>query len=273
MGHPFDDTLDLRAIEIADGGDLVRERDLRREEEIRSSLARIASIAEHEDRRLDLGVELAQAGDAVSVGIGRDPDDDPIRRKEVLDGGPFLGELRVEHHRDRATTRGDTERVDLCGDGGDERRRAGGADDDHPSIADVRDHLRQARGHRPCLPLAFVIHRADGDERDVRRRDGIDGAGGEPQATICQVLGDHLAETWLMERHFAGEQHVAPHGRLLDSDDVVAPLSSACCGDQPDVALAYDGNFQCKPPPIPSLVSDRSLGQRLVRPGGVRAPL
>ena len=132
VGHRRDDLSRRGAVRIAQLGKLVREADLRREEQVRAELARAASVAViiRTGARRRRGTARRSAR-RPTVGSSSEPRTTRSGSQEVLDRRALLGELRV--HEDAAPRSASGVRAhpaDDAGQGRQEPRRQGRADDE-----------------------------------------------------------------------------------------------------------------------------------------------
>src|SRR5256885_1136241 len=73
--------------------------------------------------------------------------------------------------------------------------------------------------------------------------------GGEAEAAVGAVAGDHLLQARLVDGHAAGVEQLDLARVLVDAHHVVAAVGEAGAGDQADVAGADDRDpHRCVPP-------------------------
>ena len=209
---------------LADVGDLVDERDLRRQERVRGELDHLGGGDVGDDAlAAERGVErLKRSGGLLVAGIGAD--DDAIGVHEVADGGALLEELGAGDVREPGVLAAD-------------RRPGPGRDG--------------ALHHQRVLALGgqLVDHRADPREVGVAGvgRRGVDAAEQELGAVEdlvhrrrerepLGVTGDEVGEPRLVDRNVAGAQRLDL--RLVDvhRDHGHAEIGEAGGGDEADPA-------------------------------------
>ena len=95
-GNPGEDLVDLRAVLLREGGNLVGERELQGKECVRAILDQLGGgdVDDHA-RGIDVGEQGLHPRLTVRVGVGEAAEDDPRRRAEVREGRALAKELRV----------------------------------------------------------------------------------------------------------------------------------------------------------------------------------
>ena len=210
VGHGPDDLIDISAVLVAQLGELVGEADLGREEEVGAELAqRGVGRAHLEDRRVHVAIQPAQAVRPVALDVVGDSENHPLGLKEILDGGPFLGELGVEQDRHLAEPGLLAHSPDDDREVGEEPRRQGRANHEDGVLREPRDDVVETRLDRPGLPAAVAVMGPHGDEDDLGLADR-GRIGGERQAPRIAVDLNQLTQARLMERHPSIEQCLDP---------------------------------------------------------------
>ena len=93
------DLVDVGSGLLAQRGDLVRERQLERQERVGAVLDDLGCLDVNDEAgRLDAIVQSEDRRERVEIGIRKAPDDDPARVGEIIDCRPLAQELRVREH-------------------------------------------------------------------------------------------------------------------------------------------------------------------------------
>ena len=233
-------------VDVPDGGtqvgELVRERDHRRQERVRGVLDRLRRRHRRPDPRHvrkpfvevleDLGGALVVAAEDQAVGF-----------HEVLDCLPLGEELRVGRHAEADTCPPvrrllEDRRHHVARRSGDDRA----LDDDDGVVVTLTDRLAHGAGRRPHgaeVDVRPVERCADGNHRHVGAPDGL--------CEVCrrvEVLADvaleQLVEPLLEDRRAPGGDRAHPFLVQVDACDVVTLVSQADAGNEPDVAETDD---------------------------------
>ena len=242
---------DVRAQTLREIGELVHERDARRQHRIRRIFGELGGAHVHHQHSLmaplKRRVNAAQRRDGVRVVAA---DDDAIGTHEIVDGRALLEELRIgddgEWHSDiaRAQLVGNCG-ADVVGGPHGHRRLV---DDDlgrRHSLADVAGCLQDVAHIRAAV---LVGRGTDRDELQGTMRDRCVDVGGEAQPPRGDVALDHQLQARLVNRYAAGLERFDLSLVDVQAQDVVADLREAGSGDEPDVARANHRDFHCGVP-------------------------
>ena len=230
----LDDRLDVRAGRVGDAGQLVGERDLHPEEDVRSELDQGDRTGIRDQRRrAERRVQVDDRLGGRLVPRLQPAGHDAVRAIEVLEGLAFAHELGI----------GDDRRALGGSGGGRERREAArpvererGADHDHvvrtrgPQQPRDRD-LDVDRGERAIR----TGRRAHADEAEAGVGGGIE-LGGEGQRAAGQGDGQRLGQARLEDGRSPVRQAGNPPGVVIGDGDPMAEAREADRGDQTDVA-------------------------------------
>ncbi len=240
--HALGDLDDVGAGLLAHVGDLVDERDLRRQERVGGQLDHLGAgdVGAHELTGALTAVLRGQQGavqldDRVAGPVAVVADDDAVGLQEVGDRRALLQELGAGDVAEAALALLLEQALDAL---------AGAARDGrlHDERVVVR---RRHRGHdgvdRGEVGVAAVgRRRADRDEQQPGRTEGVLDVRREVQAFAVAL--DHLGEAGLVDRHFAVLQPLDLAGVDVDAVDVVAQLRESRRSDESDVAGADDAD-------------------------------
>ena len=185
----------------------------------------------HDNRRVEGRVDLLHRRN----GPWRtDPDDDPVRPHQVLDGKAFPEEFRVADHveldRRLAVT---LDRFGHLVPGPDRHR----ALVHHDLMAGHRrgnvtgNPLDETQVHRPVRQR----RRGDGNENHVRLLHALGRAGGETQPAGRRVPPEQLFQTRLVDRNSSRLKRFDLLGVVIHANDPVAGLGKAGAGNQPHI--------------------------------------
>ena len=237
--HALHDLGHVRSRRLTDVGDGVDEGDLGGEEGVRGVLDDLGGGEIGDDHGpLEGGVQLDEGHGHL---LGGRADHDAIGTKGVLDGGALAEELGIRHDVELHGAR-----LVPADDFPHELARAYG----HRRLVDhdlVAVHAAADLGsHRLDLGevgLARVLGRgAHRDEDDVGVAYARAHVGGEGEAPVIHVAGDHLLETGLVDGHAAGAQGLDLVAVLVHADDVVAEVGEDRPRHESDISGADDAD-------------------------------
>ena len=228
---------DVGSGRFADVGDLVDERDSRRQEGIRCQLDHLGRGDIGPD---DLGVERrVQRGDPLDRVVAVSADHDPVRLHEVADGRSLGEELRIRDVRNVP----EAVRVELL-------PNRGAGSDRHGALHRQNRPLGNADGgelghdvvNGRQIGVARIHGRgADAHEQDARRGDELGQLEREAEPLSGRPHG--VLESGLVDRDDAGAQVVDPVGIHVADESVVTELGQAGACDQPDPPGSDDADI------------------------------
>ena len=221
---------------LAQVGDLVDERDLRRQERVARVLRdlRRLDVREHH-RRLDQVQRTVDPRHHLPRPLALHPDHHAVGLHEVLDRRALTQELRVRRHVEFPR------RTRLADDPGnlptraDRHRRLG---HHHRVAPDRRRDLRRRRVHvaQVGMPVAPTRRRADRDEHRIGIADRLRQVRPEPETARLHIVRHKLVQPGLVDRHDALQQPIDLPRILVDAENIVPEVSEAGPGHQTDVA-------------------------------------
>ena len=264
------DMLDVRAELVGEIGELVHERDPRREHRVRRVLRELGRAHVHDEQPLVVALEGridgAHDGNGTLV-VGADHD--PVGPHEILDRRALFQEFRIRHDGERRVRAARAQL--LAHRRANPVRRADGhgrlVDDDlvlgHPTT-DV------ARGRQHVLHVGrsiLVRRRADRDELQDAVRDRSVLIRRETQPPRSDVARDHRREPRLVNRHAALLEHFDLARVDVEAQHVVADLGETGPGDEADVPRADHRHLHAVTPSVLLIAASaatgiRSLGDR-----------
>ena len=237
--HPARDLEHVRAGLLADVGDLVDERDLRRQERVGGELDHLGAgdVGAHE-RSVERLVEL---DDGIAGPVALVTDHDAVGVQEVLERRALLEELGAGHVREARLA----VLLERAPDRGARAHRHGRLH--HQRVMVGRRHRADHGVDRRQVGVARVgRRRADGDEQQPRVLERGRDLGPEVQALA--VSGHALGQPRLVDRDLAAFEPGDLVGIDVDAPDLAAELRKARRGDQSHVAGADDCNrFASRP--------------------------
>ncbi len=224
------DQLDVGAEVIGEIGELVHERDPRRQHRVRRVFGELGRAHVHHQQPLvaahERRVDRTHRGDRALV-VGADHD--AVGPHEIVDRRALLQEFRIGDHGegDRRAAHAKVLRDRRADTVGGAYRHGGLVDDDlelgHPA-ADA------ARGREHVLHVGRAVligRRADGDELQRAVRDACIDVGGEAKAPGRRVAADERLQPGFVDRHAARFQHRDLAGVDVDAQHVVADFGQA----------------------------------------------
>ena len=232
--YPGKDVVDVGASLLAQRSDLVRERQLEREERIGAVLDDLGRLdIDDEAWSVDPVVERDDRRERFGIGIGEAADDDAARVGEVFDGSALSQELGVGEHARRRQP-GSLDRRPRPTDG----QRAA---DDQDVVGP--DPFAES-GHRgvelPQIARAVIADGGPDAHQDDPRLVGHSRADG--QSSIGHGRIECFLEACLVDRDPARAERLEPDVAGLDDVDVLAEPGEPDRRHESDIARADDGD-------------------------------
>ena len=169
------------------------------------------------------------------------PEDEPVRVQEVVDGMALAGELRERDHVEiDARLRMHPKRLPdlLTGLG----RHGAFLDDDVVPVHRLGDGAGGRLDVGKVRGAVGLGRRTHADEAHFGRPDRFFDALRRVKSSLGHHPGDEVRKARLVEPHLAGLEELDHFGVAVDASDVVAEVGQTRGGDQPNVACAYDCN-------------------------------
>ncbi len=237
LAHEFD----VGAHRVAQTGQLVHERDARRQHGVGGVLGQLGRAAvHHQDAVTRSGERRVQGLQGVERARVAGPDDHAIGLHEVVDRIALLEKLGVGCNCEFVARMLAYDRLDLVA-GAD---RHGGLGHQHGPAG------KGARGGFCALEDVAEIGRAVGRGRSAHRQNHDHGAshsgryvGGKGESAFLQVVGDQLVQAGFVDRHLALLEHGDLFPVYVAAGDVVAHVRETRTRDQSDVAGPDDTDF------------------------------
>lgn len=214
------DSTETSAPDLAQLGDRVDERDLRREEGVGARPDQLGGLQIGHHHRCAVGDRRGVHRSENRFGArGSTAEAESVRSERVVEGPTFAEELGVPDEFGADPVRGRLT---------DDLPESGGRSDEHGRLADDDPVMPQARGDRARgrldrlqirRPALGRLGRSDADEVDVRGCDGFGDVRHETQSAAGHVSAQELGKSRFVERRLTRGEGGESRGVGVDADD------------------------------------------------------